>query len=151
MSNLNLKGIWIPIAILTDDKLSDKEKIIYAIIIYLSKENQYCFFTNGFKNISEITGTNAGINSWVLLTTGSTEQVKKQNLYDVAGNLWEWTMEASYVDNLDYNMNVNYNTYMLRGGGFNNAHASSPAVYRGYYYAPGTSTNNGFRATLYIK
>ena len=26
MSNLNLKGIWIPIEILTDEKLSDKEK-----------------------------------------------------------------------------------------------------------------------------
>ena len=39
MSNLNLKGIWIPIEILTDNKLSDKEKIIYTIIIYLSKEN----------------------------------------------------------------------------------------------------------------
>ena len=35
MSNLNLKGIWIPIEILTDDKLSDKEKIIYSIILYL--------------------------------------------------------------------------------------------------------------------
>lgn len=52
MSNLNLKGIWIPIEILTDDNLSDKEKIIYAIIIYLSKENQYCFLTN--KTISEL-------------------------------------------------------------------------------------------------
>lgn len=30
MYNLNLKGIWIPIEILTDNKLSDKEKIIYA-------------------------------------------------------------------------------------------------------------------------
>ena len=39
MSNLNLKGIWIPIEILTDNKLSDKEKIIYTITIYLSKEN----------------------------------------------------------------------------------------------------------------
>ena len=39
MSNLNLKGIWIPIEILTDEKLSDKEKIIYSIILYLSKEN----------------------------------------------------------------------------------------------------------------
>ena len=28
MSNLNLKGIWIPIEILTDKKLSDKEKNI---------------------------------------------------------------------------------------------------------------------------
>lgn len=26
MSNLNLKGIWIPIEILADGKLSDKEK-----------------------------------------------------------------------------------------------------------------------------
>ncbi len=52
MSNLNLKGIWIPVEILTDKKLSDKEKTIYAIIIYLSKENQYCFITN--KTISEL-------------------------------------------------------------------------------------------------
>ena len=52
MSNLNLKGIWIPLGILTDKKLSDKEKTIYAIIIYLSKENQYCFITN--KTISEL-------------------------------------------------------------------------------------------------
>ena len=52
MCNLNLKGIWIPIEILTDEKLSDKEKIIYAIILYLSKENNYCYLTN--KTISEL-------------------------------------------------------------------------------------------------
>ena len=52
MQNLNLKGIWIPIEILTDKKLSDKEKTIYAIIIYLSRENNYCYCTN--KTISEL-------------------------------------------------------------------------------------------------
>lgn len=52
MSNLKLKGIWIPIEILTDEKLRDKEKIIYAIILYLSKENDYCHLTN--KTISEL-------------------------------------------------------------------------------------------------
>ena len=52
MCNLNLKGIWIPIEILTDKKLSDKEKTIYAIIIYLSKGNNYCYCTN--KTISEL-------------------------------------------------------------------------------------------------
>ena len=52
MSKLNLKGIWIPIEILTDNKLSDKEKIIYTIIIYLSKEKRYCYLTN--KSISEL-------------------------------------------------------------------------------------------------
>ena len=52
MSNLNLKGIWIQIEILTDEKLSDKEKIIYSINLYLSKENDYCYLTN--KTISEL-------------------------------------------------------------------------------------------------
>lgn len=52
MSKLNLKGIWIPIEILTDNKLSDKEKIIYTIIIYLGKEKRYCYLMN--KSISEL-------------------------------------------------------------------------------------------------
>jgi hypothetical protein len=46
MSNLNLKGLCIPIEILTDTNLSDKEGIIYSIIIFLSKENNYCYCTN---------------------------------------------------------------------------------------------------------
>ena len=45
MSNLNLKGIWIPIEVLTDKNLSDKEKMILAIILFLSKENNNCFCT----------------------------------------------------------------------------------------------------------
>ncbi len=52
MSSLNLKGIWIPAEILLDTKLSDKEKIIYSLIIFLSKENQYCYCTN--KAFSEL-------------------------------------------------------------------------------------------------
>lgn len=52
VSNLNLKGIWIPAEILLDSKLSDKEKIIYSIIIFLSKEKQYCYCTN--KTFSEL-------------------------------------------------------------------------------------------------
>ena len=52
MSNLNLKGLWIPIEILTDKNLSDKEKHIYSLVIFLSQEKQYCFCTN--KTISEL-------------------------------------------------------------------------------------------------
>lgn len=106
--------------------------------------------TDGFKSAGEIT-TNSGTSSYVLLTTGATEQVKKMNLYDIAGNLWEWTQEASYVDNLDYNSDATYNTYMLRGGSFNYGYASYPACFRECSYAPRTGTNLGFRAALYIK
>ena len=49
---LNLKGIWIPIEILTDKNLSDKEKHIYSLVIFLSQEKQYCFCTN--KTISKL-------------------------------------------------------------------------------------------------
>lgn len=52
MSNLNLKGLWIPIEILTDTNLSDKERHIYSIVMFLSKENNYCYCTNS--NISEL-------------------------------------------------------------------------------------------------
>ena len=52
MSSLNLKGIWIPIEVLTDTSLSDKEKMIYSLILCLSNENKYCYCTN--KTISEL-------------------------------------------------------------------------------------------------
>ena len=35
MANLNLKGLWMPIEILTDKNLSDKEKHIYSLVIFL--------------------------------------------------------------------------------------------------------------------
>ena len=41
MSNLNLKGLWIPIEVLTDKNLSDKEKVIFSLIVFLSQEKQY--------------------------------------------------------------------------------------------------------------
>ena len=115
---------------------------------YYTNVNTSNASTDGFKSAEGFT-TNSGTSSWVILTTGSTEQVLRKGLYDVAGNLWEWTQESSYVANLGYN--ITYNTYNLRGGSFLNAYASRPACYRADDYAPRTDTNNGFRPVLYIK
>ena len=115
---------------------------------YYTNVNTSNASTDGFKSTEGFT-TNSGTNSWVILTTGSTEQVLKKGLYDVAGNLWEWTQESSYVANLGYN--ITYNTYNLRGGSFHDAYASLPACYRAYSCAPRTCTNYGFRPVLYIK
>ena len=38
MSNLNLKGLWIPIEILTDKNLSDKENIYITCNIFKSRK-----------------------------------------------------------------------------------------------------------------
>lgn len=43
---INIKGIWIPFEILPNKDLSDKEKLIYSIILYFSKEKSYCSISN---------------------------------------------------------------------------------------------------------
>ena len=116
---------------------------------YYTNVNTSSGATDGFKNAETLT-TNSGTSSYVLLTTGSTEQVKKMNLYDVAGNLWEWTQEAAYYKDITYT-NATYNTYMLRGGAFHNASSTYPAAYRAYNYAPNTYPSSGFRLALYLQ
>lgn len=82
MSNLNLKGIWIPIEILTDKNLSDKEKIIYSVIMFLSKHNGYCYFTNSTINkLLDISTTQAStwINSLKKKGYIQTQMIYKEN------------------------------------------------------------------------
>ncbi len=114
---------------------------------------------SGKYRIIESDGTEKGENEWTevgsekfkkqlntryLLTTGSSEQVKKKNLYDVTGNLWTWTTEAAFVSNSD-------RYFMLRGGYFNVKYENVPICYRGYGAINYTGTDSGFRVALYIK
>ncbi len=114
MSNLNLKGIWIPIEILTDVKLSDKEKIIYAIIIYLSKENQYCFLTN--KTISKllnisVTQVSNLINSLKSKEYIDTELIYKENTKQVEmRKLILIKNKDTYLRKVKYPPQENFNT-----------------------------------------
>ena len=78
-------------------------------------------------------------------TTASSEDVKRKNLYDVAGNQWEWTQESAYVTN-DSNL-----IYNLRGGGFSHVYTDYPVCYRGSGQAANTSSNFGFRPALFIR
>ena len=41
-----LKGIWIPIEVLKDNKLSFEEKILYSFLLFISRESNECFCTN---------------------------------------------------------------------------------------------------------
>lgn len=114
MSNLNLKGIWIPIEILTDKKLSDKEKNIYAIILYLSKENNYCYLTN--KSISEllnisITQVSKLINSLKdknyisieLIYKENSKQIEMRKLIPIVKN------NDTYLTKVKYPLQQNFN------------------------------------------
>ena len=51
-----LKGLWIPSEILLNKDLSDKEKIILSMILYLSEEKGSCFASNKYiANIVNVT------------------------------------------------------------------------------------------------
>ena len=111
--------------------------------------------TDGFKAVTseQKSGTRASGYNYVLLSTGASDKAKRKNVYDVAGNLWEWTTESSYVASYaKYSKtDFNVNTHMLRGGSFCNPFGSNPACFRGYSFAANTNTNYGFRVALYIK
>ena len=113
MSNLNLKGIWIPIDILVDKKLSDKEKIIYAIILYLSKENNYCYLTN--KTISEllnisITQVSKLVNSLKYKKYIDIELIYKENSKQVEMRKLIPINKNTYLTKVKYPLQQNFNT-----------------------------------------
>ena len=107
--------------------------------------------TYGFKKIENGFKTNSGIDSRVILTTGSTEQVKKMNLYDIAGNLFEWTQETAYLKDTKYNLDNKKNSYVIRGGSFHVVFEKYHVYNRNCDYGTSASIINGFRPILCIK
>ena len=73
------------------------------------------------------------------LKTGITDYTKANNMYDIAGNCYEWTMEAFYTYGRAY-----------RGGGYYNFGSSSPASYRSIYDPDSTGTYDSSRPTLIV-
>ena len=56
MVTQKLKGLWIPVEVLLNKDLSDKEKIILSMILYLSDETGSCFASNKYiANIVNVT------------------------------------------------------------------------------------------------
>ena len=77
-------------------------------------------------------------------TTGMFEETKANNIYDLAGNYWEWTAER-YGDN-----------YVMRSGGYNLmggecTGSSFPAANRDPLPGNNHHPNVSFRVALYIK
>ena len=76
----------------------------------------------------------------ILVTTGTSEKNKVMNIYDVAGNVEEWTLEKT---------SDNYYPCAFRVGGFYFTGSIYPAANR-YYYSTDYSNNNiGFRVSLF--
>lgn len=90
---------------------------------------------------TEVNGTyTKPISSNVLITTGATERNSVLNIYDLAGNEWEWTLEK------------NTNTYhpsVYRGGKYSISGSLYPASDRGIYSTSNSSNHVSFRPALW--
>ena len=71
--------------------------------------------------------------------SGANDNWKTKNIYDLAGNVWEWTYEESSSSRI------------LRGGHCRDGGGSSPVSYRLSYNPSNAVDSTGFRLRLYIK
>ena len=95
--------------------------------------------SNNFVDSNSVKQVQSSGNS-ILLTTGASEACKKMNIYDLAGNVWEWTLEyTSYT----------YNPCASRGGICNESGSINSASGRNYDSTTVSYSNVGFRASLY--
>ena len=74
------------------------------------------------------------------IPTGSAEYTKANNIYDLAGNVRDWTMEAYSTDGR-----------VCRGGNYCNSGDNNPADYRNVYVPTSSGYDYGCRSALYIK
>ena len=102
-----------------------------------SEEGNYSNTTFSYTDITGATKTKAKSSS-VLVPTGQTTPVC--NIYDMGGNVWEWTTESLSITGL---------RYANRGGNCSNNFASLPAGFR-TGDSDSAYDSRGFRITLFM-
>ena len=104
------------------------------------------YSTDDGQTFTEVTGsyTKPAITdsntSGILLTTGATKRNSVLNIYDIAGNVWEWTLNNHHI--------TNRANCVFVGGSF--VDKGNLCVYWANNYSPDHSFGSaGFRTTLY--
>lgn len=104
-------------------------------------DSKYYYNSSWTDGLYNGTGTKGNTSTSILLSTGASDDFSKQNIYDMAGNVYEWTLE--------YTSSTNY-PCVGRGGYYSSRGSYSPASNRG---SNNTTSYNGygygFRVSLY--
>ena len=117
-----LKGLWIPAEILLNKDLSDKEKIILSMILYLSEETKSCFTSN--KYIASIVNVTANRVSKIISSLKEKQYIKVQLKYKTDSKEIEQRQITPIVENIN-----RYNSKSQEGIGTNNYLDSQNQLY----------------------
>ena len=105
-------------------------------------ENGYDTYATNSTGMGNYSGTNGAddiASTSAPAECGARDGFRQKNIYDMAGNVWEWTMEKC-------------STYRVsRGGGYDDSGSDNPASYRNSGYVDYSNPDLGFRVGLYIK
>ena len=89
---------------------------------------------------SENGETKTQVTASSIIPTGSSETTNINNIYDMAGNVYDWSIST---------YNARYR--VISGGAYNVKGIASPSYHNKDFGTPTTSTYvSGFRSTLYI-
>ena len=94
-----LKGLWIPVEILLNKDLSDKEKIILSMILYLSEETKSCFASN--KYIASIINVTANRVSKIISSLKEKQYIKVKLKYKTDSKEIEQRQITPIVQNIN--------------------------------------------------
>lgn len=119
---------------------STGEIMTYSLLINSNswgnyKDSTFYYIPSG----SEVPDATSEKSSRTRIPAGSSEYTKVNNIYDLAGNVYDWTLEANSAD-----------LRVLRGGDFYSNGSSRPATYRDTD-PPSSRNGYGSRALLLIK
>lgn len=94
-----LKGLWIPAEVLLNKDLSDKEKIILSMILYLSEETKSCFASN--KYIANIVNVIANRVSKIISSLKEKQYIKVKLKYKTDSKEIEQRQITPIVQNIN--------------------------------------------------
>ena len=103
-----------------------------------STNSEVANFPTNSEGKGNYTGTQG--DTYKVIPTGSNSSYAVNNIYDMAGNVWDRTMEAYDTKNR-----------VERGGSYSFTASHSPAGFRVYFDPTSSSSYRGCRSTLYIK
>lgn len=97
------------------------------------------FIDPGYVEFAQNSNNFGNYNTSDIINTGSNDEYARKNIYDLAGNVAEWIMEAK-----------NDNERTIMGGFYQGSGKDYPASTRGSLAPNSTNTYTGFRICLYF-